>query len=62
VSKSVELELALQKLQESKALVLATRKAEKETAEKRRVGLKEVKALMRQLKVSASDLTDPKFV
>lgn len=61
MSKSVELELALQKLQETKAQVLALRKAEKEAEARRVEGLKQVKALMRTLKVTASDLTDPKF-
>jgi uncharacterized protein YhdP len=32
------------------------------SAVRRATGLKEVKALMRKLKVSVSDLTDPKFM
>jgi len=61
MSTSVELELALQKLEQTKAQVLALRQAEKEAEARRVAGLKEVKALMRALKVTVSDLTDPKF-
>jgi hypothetical protein len=61
MSKSVELELALQKLEQTKAQILALRQAEKEAEARRVSGLKEVKALMRTLKVTVSDLTDPKF-
>jgi hypothetical protein len=48
-------------LEQTKAQVLALRQAEKEAEARRVAGLKEVKALMRALKVTVSDLTDPKF-
>lgn len=56
-----ELELALQKLQATKALVEELRRKEREAEELRAVGLKLVKAKMRELKLTVSDLTDPAF-
>ena len=56
-----ELELALQKLEATKVAVAALRQKEKEQEELRRVGLKLVKAKMRELKLTVSDLTDPAF-
>ena len=56
-----ELELALQKLEATKAAVAALRQKEKEQEDLRRVGLKLVKAKMRELKLTVSDLTDPAF-
>jgi hypothetical protein len=62
MNKSVELKAALEKLEKTRAEVAAVRAEVREAAVRRATGLKEVKALMRKLKVSVSDLTDPKFM
>jgi hypothetical protein len=62
MSKSVELKAALEKLEKTRAEVAAVRAEVRASAVRRATGLKEVKALMRKLKVSVSDLTDPKFM
>jgi len=56
-----ELELALKKLEATKTLVAELRRKERLAEERRQAGLKLVKAKMRELKVTVSDLTDPAF-
>ena len=60
--KSVELRAALEKLEKTRAEVAAVRAEVRASAARREAGLKEVKALMRKMKVSVSDLSDPKFM